>query len=63
LIDTATKRLAALLDGAPVLLPDGTLDAPDRQFMVGDYYLAGGGGGGSGGSNDDFLMLLGAGIC
>jgi hypothetical protein len=41
-IDTAAKRNAALLRLSGVLLPDGTIDAADRQTLVGDYALAGG---------------------
>lgn len=39
-ISTKTKRISALLDASPVLLPDGNISTPDRRRAVGDYSLA-----------------------
>jgi hypothetical protein len=36
-LDTAAKRNAALLETVGIPLPDGALDAADRQTMLGDY--------------------------
>lgn len=36
-IDTLSKRESALLDGWPVILPDGTIDASDRMTLLGLY--------------------------
>jgi hypothetical protein len=39
-IDTEPRRNSALLDECGVLLPDGLVDAADRQTLVGDYLPA-----------------------
>jgi hypothetical protein len=53
-IDSEAKRNSALLRRCGVLIPDGTVDASDRQTLVGDYGYMGpaplppAGGGGAG---------------
>jgi hypothetical protein len=36
-LNTLAKRNSGLLDATGVLVPDGTIDAADRQTLVGDY--------------------------
>lgn len=38
---TAAQRQGMLLDPVGMLIPDGTIDATDRQFLVGDYVPVG----------------------
>lgn len=36
-IDTAAKRQSAFIDNWGVILPDGTIDAADRETLIGQY--------------------------
>jgi hypothetical protein len=45
-IDTAVKRQSAFIDHRGVVLPDGSIDAGDRQTLLGQYRLLGAGVGG-----------------
>jgi hypothetical protein len=40
-VDTEAQRNGALLDCCGVLIPDGAVDAADRQTLVGDYLPGG----------------------
>jgi hypothetical protein len=47
-IDSAVKRVSALIDHRDVILPDGAIDSGDRKTLLGQYRFAGAGVGGPG---------------